>query len=78
MKKLSLLLLAAVFSLSIYSCRETTEEKTEDAMESAADDMGDAVDEAGNDIEDAADNAGNEVQEEVNGTDDINGDDDSQ
>ena len=33
MKKLSLLLLAAVFSLSIYSCRETTEEKTEDTLE---------------------------------------------
>lgn len=81
MKKLSLLLLAAVFSLSIYSCRETTEEKTEDAIESAADDMedaaddmGDEMDAAGNDIEAAADNAGTEIQEEVNGTDDVNGD----
>tara|TARA_R100000935_G_scaffold626_1_gene2317 strand:- start:175 stop:408 length:234 start_codon:yes stop_codon:yes gene_type:complete len=76
MKKLSLLLLAAVFSLSIYSCRETTEEKTEDAMESAADDMEDAADEAGNEIEAAGENAETELEEEVNGTDDVNADDD--
>lgn len=71
MKKLSLILLASVFTLSIYSCRETTEEKTEDAFE-----------EVGNDIEttteDAYDNAETEVQEEIDGTDDLNGDDDLQ
>jgi len=71
MKKLSLILLASVFTLSIYSCRETTEEKTEDAFE-----------EVGNDIEttteDAYDNAETEVQEEIDGTDDLNADDDLQ
>ena len=46
MKKLSLLLLAAVFSLSIYSCRETTEEKTEDAIEEIGNDTEEAVEEA--------------------------------
>jgi len=83
MKKLSLLLLAAVFSLSIYSCRETTEEKTEDSMEDAADDMEDAADDVAddmdameNDVEAAAENAETEVEEEVNGTDDVNADDD--
>jgi hypothetical protein len=76
MKKLSLLLLAAVFSLSIYSCRETTEEKTEDAVEAMGDDMEDAAEEAGNEIEAAAEGVETEMEEEVNGTDDVNGDDD--
>ena len=71
MKKLSLILLASVFTLSIYSCRETTEEKTEDAFE-----------EVGNDIEttteETYDNVETEVQEEIDGTDDLNADDDLQ
>lgn len=71
MKKLSLILLASVFTLSIYSCRETTEEKTEDAFE-----------EVGNDIEttteETYDNIETEVQEEIDGTDDLNADDDLQ
>ena len=60
MKKLFLLLFAAVLSFSTFSCRESTQEKTEDAA--------DAV---GNDVENAADNAGDQVQQEVNGTDDM-------
>ncbi len=71
MKKLSLILLASVFTLSIYSCRETTEERTEDNLE-----------EVGNDIEttteETYDNAETEVQEEIDGTDDLNADDDLQ
>ncbi len=76
MKKLSLLLLAAVFSLSIYSCRETTEEKTEDAVEAVGNDMEDAAEEAGEEVEAAAENVETETEEEINGTDDVNGDDD--
>lgn len=45
MKKLSLLLLAAVFTLSIYSCRETTEEKTEDAVEESVEAVEEATEE---------------------------------
>lgn len=71
MKKLSLILLASVFTLSIYSCRETTEEKTEDSLE-----------EVGNDIENTSEDAYNEaeteVNEEIQGTDDVNADDDIQ
>lgn len=66
MKKLFLLFAVATMSLSIYSCRETTEEKTEDAVE-----------EMGNDIEESAENVGNEMEEEVEGTDDMNADDDT-
>ena len=65
MKKLSLLLLAAVFSLSIYSCRETTEEKTEDAVEEIGDDMENTAEEAGDEIEQAAENAEAEIDEEM-------------
>ena len=83
MTKLVLLFAVATMSLSIYSCRETTEEKTEDAvesmgedMENAADEAGDEMEEAGQDVENAAENAENEMEEEVEGTDDMNGDDD--
>jgi len=71
MKKLSFILLASIFTLSIYSCRETTEERTEDSFE-----------EVGNDIEttteETYDNVETEVQEEIDGTDDLNADDDLQ
>ncbi|MCM4157202.1 hypothetical protein [Gramella sp. AN32] len=77
MKKLFLLFAVAAMSLSIYSCRETTEENDDmDDIEHVGDDIENAAEEAGNDIENAADNAGNELEEEVEGTDDMNGDDD--
>ena len=81
MKKLFLLFAVATMSLSIYSCRETTEEKTEDAVEAmgedvenAAEEAGNEMEEAGQDVENAAENAETEmeqeVEEEVNETDD--------
>ena len=45
-------------------------------MEDAADEAGNEIEEAGQDVENAADNAGNEMEEEVDGSDDMNGDDD--
>ena len=57
MKKLFLLFAFASMSLSIYSCRETTEEKTEDAMESAGEDVENAADEAAYETEEAAEEA---------------------
>ena len=76
MKKLFLLLAVATMSLSIYSCRETTTEKSDDMeMSDDMDDMGDEIEnsaeEAGDEIENAAENAGNEIEEEVEGTDDM-------
>ncbi len=67
MKKLSLILLASVFTLSIYSCRETTEERTEDNLE-----------EVETTTEDAYERTETEIQEEIDGTDDLNADDDLQ
>lgn len=66
MKKVFLLFAVATMSLSIYSCRETTQDKTEDAMESAGEDIEDAADETGDAIDNAADEVEQEVQEDDN------------
>jgi len=69
MKKLSLLLLAAVFTFSFYSCRETTEEKTEDAVEETGNDMKEATEESVDAVEEATDkfvDAVEEAAEDVN------------
>jgi len=70
MKKLSLLLLATVFTLSIYSCRETTEEKTEDAVEEIGNDVEEATEESVEAVEDATE----ESVEAVEGTEDVDAD----
>lgn len=61
MKKLILTFASLCLIFSIYSCRETTEEKAEDAMEEAAQDVETNVEEAGDAIEEAAE----EVEEEI-------------
>lgn len=65
MKKLSLILLAAVFTLSMYSCRETTEEKTEDSLEEVGNDIETSTEETYEEVE-------TEINEEIEGTDDLN------
>lgn len=74
MKKLFLGLLATVFTLSMYSCRETNEknietnvEEVDTNLDDAGDDIESGLEEAGNEINEA----GNEVEEEIRGTDDI-------
>ena len=76
MKKLFLLFAVATMSLSIYSCRETTTEVDDMDDTELENDIENSAEEAGQEIEQAADNAGNEIEEEVEGTDDMNGDDD--
>jgi predicted small secreted protein len=66
MKKLFLLFAVATMSLSIYSCRETTEENTEDAMESAGDNIENAAEETGDAIENTAEEAEQEINEDDN------------
>jgi len=63
MKKLSLLLLATVFTLSIYSCRETTEEKTEDAVEEIGNDMEETTEESVDAVEEATEESVEAVEE---------------
>ena len=53
MKK-SVLILGAIFALSLYSCRETTQEKTEDAVEAIGEDIEDNVNKAGDKVKEGA------------------------
>lgn len=74
MKKVLVSFAALALVFSIYSCRETTEEKAEDAVEATAQDTEDNVEAAGNAVEDAANEAGEEIEEEIDETDDMDGD----
>ena len=76
MKKVFTTFAALALIVSVSSCRETTGDKAEDAIESAAQDAENNVKKAGDAVENAADKAGQEINEEINGTDDVNGDDD--
>lgn len=72
MKKLMLLCLLAVMAISVYSCRETTQEKTEDAVEAIGEDIETNTKKAGKKIEEGAKKVKQEVQEEIDNTDDVN------
>ena len=84
MKKVVVVLALVGFTLSTISCRETTQDKIENSVEAVGEDIEGGLEEAGEAIEDAADKAGNaienagqELEEEIEGTDDYNGDDDN-
>ncbi len=73
MKKLFLGLFVAAFTLSTYSCRETTEENVENDMEEVGNDLDNAgeeveadLEETGDELEQAGENVGDEMEEEVN------------
>jgi len=66
MKKVITTLAALALIVSISSCRETTGEKAEDALEAAAEDTEDNLEKAG----DAIENAAEEVEDEIEGNDD--------
>lgn len=70
MKKLTLTLLMTVFTFSLQSCRESTGEKTEKALEAIGKDIEDKTREAGEKIEEGAKKVEKEIEEEVNNTDD--------
>lgn len=72
MKKAMLLSLLVAISISVYSCRETTQEKTEDALESIGEDIETNTKKAGEKIEEGAKKVKKEVQEEIDNTDDVN------
>ncbi|MCF4101933.1 hypothetical protein L1I30_09670 [Gillisia sp. M10.2A] len=73
MKKVFLLLMMAVITASVYSCRETTQEKTEDALESIGEDIETNTKKAGEKIEEGAKKVKEEIHEEMHDTDDVNG-----
>lgn len=63
MKKLFLLLMIAGITTSLYSCRETTKEKSEEAVEAIGKDIETNVKKAGEKIEEGAKKVKEEVQE---------------
>ena len=76
MKKFLAIVVMGVFTIATYSCRETTGEKAEEAIEAAAEDTernlenaGDAIEEAVEETGEAMENAGEEIQEEIDETD---------
>ncbi len=54
-----ILFMSLAFTMSMNSCRETKEDKAEEAIE----DVKDGVEEAGDKIEDAADEVGDKIEE---------------
>jgi gas vesicle protein len=65
MKKLFLLLMIAGITTSIYSCRETTQEKSEEAVEAIGKDIETNVKKASEKIEEGAKKVKEEVEEKV-------------
>lgn len=63
----------ASMATSVYSCRETTQEKTEDALESIGEDIETNAKKAGEKIEAGTEKLVKEIDEEVHNTDDVNG-----
>ena len=72
MKKTVMILALAAMSISMYSCRETTQERTEEAAEAIGNDIEDGAREAGEKIERGAKKVGEEIDEEIHDTDDVN------
>lgn len=66
MKKLFLGLLVAAFTLSTYSCRETTEENVENEMEEVGNDLEETGEELESDLEQTGENINEEIEEETN------------
>ena len=60
-----LLLFVAVASSFLYSCRETTQDKTEEAVEAIGEDIEENTREAGRKLKEGAEKIDNEVEEEL-------------
>ena len=61
MKRIFLNVLMIAFTVSVYSCRESTQEKTEDAVEAMGEDIENAAEEAGDAIQEGADELNDEI-----------------
>jgi hypothetical protein len=64
MKKV-ILALAFVATLTFLSCKETTEDKVEDSMESVGNDIENGLEDAGDAIDSTATKMGNDIEEGV-------------
>ncbi|MBA82565.1 MULTISPECIES: hypothetical protein [unclassified Leeuwenhoekiella] len=67
MKRIFLSLAMLAIVATTYSCRETTQEKTEDAVEAIGEDVENAAEETGEAVKKGAD----ELNDEIQGNDDM-------
>lgn len=65
-------MMLAGFTTTIQSCRETTQQKTQDAVEAIGEDIEDNTKKAGRKIKEGAQKVQKDVQEEIDNTDDLN------
>ncbi|WP_194851389.1 hypothetical protein [Nonlabens antarcticus] len=70
MKKLVLSMMLFGLLIGTTACRESTGEKAEDAIESAAEDTEDNLEQVGDEIEQIGDNVDEEINDEQTGADD--------
>ena len=71
MKKLLVFVFAVGLTMSLNSCRESTEQKAEDALKSAGEDIERNTEKAAEEIERGAEKVEREINEEINETDDV-------
>jgi uncharacterized membrane protein YgaE (UPF0421/DUF939 family) len=71
MKKLTLVVVAVASSF-LFSCRESTREKTEEAVESIGEDIEDNAREVGRELKEGAEEIDNELEEELDELDRTN------
>lgn len=71
MKKFLLFAFLVSFMLGTFSCRETTERETEEALEEIGEDVERNTERAAEEIEEGAENLEREIEEERRGTDDV-------
>lgn len=69
MKKILLSFFVAAFVFSTYSCRQSTREKTEDALEAIGEDIETNTKKAADKVEETAKKAKDKIDEEVNDSD---------
>ena len=72
MKKTILTVMALGLLLATTACRESTQEKSEEALEAIGNDIEEGTENAVEKTGEALENAGEEIQEEIDGTDDQN------
>jgi len=73
MRKLLLLLMICGITNSLTSCRESTQQKTEDAAKAIGKDIKENAEKAGDKMEEGAKKMKQEIDEEIHDTDDVNG-----
>lgn len=70
MKKIVLGICIAMIGVSVQSCRESTQAKTEEAVEAIGDDIKDGTRRAADKVKDGAKKVKREIDEEIHETDD--------